>query len=241
MRVGRPARRPGHGGGRLKKVKNMERDSFIFYKSFYEAIRDLPRDIRLEVYTAIMEYALYGRQPEELKPFAKGIFTLIKPNIDVNNARFENGKKGGRKPRVPKQAAPTDTGHTLTYAQEVERMRSDEGWRATVCADFGITTEEYGKRLSRFLERCNDDKTRKGKVRHDSYADCQSHFRYWMSKAYPQPGSRPSSPSINPDTSLSHAASPSISHGASPSRIASGAQQPSPDYSFKGGFGGQDV
>ena len=132
MRVGRPARRPGHGGGRLKKVKNMERDSFIFYKSFYEAIRDLPRDIRLEVYTAIMEYALYGRQPEELKPFAKGIFTLIKPNIDVNTARFENGKKGGRKPRVPKQAAPPDNlpcapSHTLS-----RQMSSQQSYLAQI-------------------------------------------------------------------------------------------------------------
>ena len=32
-----------------------------------------------------------------LSEVAKGMFTLIKPNIDVNTARFENGKKGGRK------------------------------------------------------------------------------------------------------------------------------------------------
>ncbi len=36
----------------------MERESFIFYRSFYEAIRDLPDAIRLEVFTAITEYAL---------------------------------------------------------------------------------------------------------------------------------------------------------------------------------------
>lgn len=71
----------------------MERESFIFYRSFYEAIKDLPKDIKLEVFTAIVEYALYGRLPEDLKPFARGMFTLIKPNIDVNIVRFENGKK----------------------------------------------------------------------------------------------------------------------------------------------------
>lgn len=75
----------------------MERDSFIFYRSFYEAIRDLPRDIRLEVYTALMEYALYGRLPEGMKPFAKGLFALMKPVIDTNTVRFNNGCKGGRK------------------------------------------------------------------------------------------------------------------------------------------------
>lgn len=72
------------------------RDSFIFYRSFYEAIKDLPRDIQGEIYTAIMEYSLYGKETENLKPVARSIFTLIKPQIDVNNKRFDNGCKGGR-------------------------------------------------------------------------------------------------------------------------------------------------
>ena len=72
------------------------RDSFIFYRSFYEAIKDLPRDIQGEIYTAIMEYSLYGKETDNLKPVARSIFTLIKPQIDVNNERFDNGCKGGR-------------------------------------------------------------------------------------------------------------------------------------------------
>lgn len=186
----------------------MERDSFVFYRSFYEAVKDLPKDIKLEVFTAIMEYALYGRQPENLKPFAKGLFALMKPNIDMNNVRFENGKKGGRKPRDKKPAPCAEPEYSLSYEQEVELMRSDEEWRKAICADFNISTEEYEKRLSRFLDRCNDDKKRKGKKQHDSLMDAQSHLRYWMSKAYSQQQATPSTP---------------------------------PDYTFKGGFGGQDV
>ena len=64
------------------------RDSFIFYKSFYEAIKDLPRDIQGEVYTAIMEYSLYGITTENLKPVARSIFTLIKPQIDQQGIGF---------------------------------------------------------------------------------------------------------------------------------------------------------
>lgn len=79
------------------------RDSFIFYRSFYEAIKDLPRDIQGEIYTAIMEYSLYGNEAENLKPVARSIFTLIKPQIDVNNKRFDNGCKGGR-PKNDNQA-----------------------------------------------------------------------------------------------------------------------------------------
>lgn len=171
----------------------MERDSFIFYKSFYEAITNLPKDIKLEVLTAVIEYALFGRLPDNLKPFAKGMFTLMKPNIDANNTRRENGAKGGHKSRTSskpfssaknKQTAAAKAAYSLTYEQEVEQMRSDAEWRKTVCEDFNITDQEYDRRLDRFLERCNDDKERKGKERHDSFADCQSHLRYWMSKAY---------------------------------------------------------
>lgn len=84
------------------------RDSFIFYRSFYEAIRDLPRDIQGEIYTAIMEYGLYGKETENLKPVARSIFTLIKPQIDVNNKRFENGSKGGRPPKKETKEKPNN-------------------------------------------------------------------------------------------------------------------------------------
>ena len=162
----------------------MDRESFIFYRSFYEAIKCMPTDVQAEIYPAICEYALFGKLPKNLSEVAKGMFTLIKPNIDVNTARFENGKKGGRKSRAKKQTATAEPAYTLTYEQEVEQMRSDEKWRKTICEDFNITAEEYEKRLSRFLDRCNEDKTRKGREHHDSFVDCQSHLRYWMSKAY---------------------------------------------------------
>lgn len=168
----------------------MDRESFIFYRSFYEAIRCMPSDVQAEIYPAICEYALFGKLPKNLSEVAKGMFTLIKPNIDVNTARFENGKKGaqyGKRGGRPKKKTATANGvYTLTYEQEVEQMRSDEKWRITICEDFNITAEEYDKRLSRFLDRCNDDKARKGKEHHDSFVDCQSHLRYWMTKAYPQ-------------------------------------------------------
>ena len=134
----------------------MDRESFIFYRSFYEAIKCMPTDVQAEIYPAICEYALFGKLPKNLSEVAKGMFTLIKPNIDVNTARFENGKKGGRKSRAKKQTATAEPAYTLTYEH------------LPPC----------------FLDRCNEDKTRKGKEHHDSFVDCQSHLRYWMSKAY---------------------------------------------------------
>lgn len=166
----------------------MERESFTFHRSFYEAVKDMPKDIRLEVFTAIMEYALYGRQPEALKPFANSIFTLIKPSIDVSTSRYENGKKGGRKSAADKKQVhdegQAENAYAITYEQEVEQMRADSGWRKTICEGFAITEQEYDNRLSRFLMQCNRDKQTKGKLRHGSFEDCKRHLRYWMAKVY---------------------------------------------------------
>lgn len=74
--------------------------SFVFYKSFYEAISQIPPENQLEVYNAICKYSLEGKEPENLSGVAGAIFILIKPNIDSSQNRYkasiENGKRGGR-------------------------------------------------------------------------------------------------------------------------------------------------
>ena len=72
------------------------RSSFVFYESWWIAIKNLPRDVQGDVLTAIVEYGLSGETTEQLKPITKAILALVKPQIDVNNNKFENAKKGGR-------------------------------------------------------------------------------------------------------------------------------------------------
>jgi len=91
-----------NGIGKTIKVNNSNyykereklRDSFIFYRSFFEAIKDLDNNIRLDVYDAICCLAL-NQEATEMQPMSKALFVLIKPILDANNARFLNGKKGG--------------------------------------------------------------------------------------------------------------------------------------------------
>ena len=59
----------------------MERKSFVFYKEWSEAIKDLPDDVRLEIYESIVEYATTGNV-RGLKPMANIAFNFIKPTID---------------------------------------------------------------------------------------------------------------------------------------------------------------
>lgn len=80
------------------------RDSVVFYRSFYDAIKNIPEVDQLKVYTAIMEYAMNDVQPE-IDGIALAIFLLVKPQIDANNKRYENGKKPKVKQAVSKSEA----------------------------------------------------------------------------------------------------------------------------------------
>lgn len=70
------------------------RDSVVFYRSFYEAICELPEENQLSAIKAILEYALNERN--EATGTAMAILMMAQPVIDSNNKRYENGKKGGR-------------------------------------------------------------------------------------------------------------------------------------------------
>lgn len=77
----------------------MSRDGIIFYESFYQAVKGLNAEDFKECITALMEYGLYGHEVD-MSSVARMFFTMAKPQIDANNKRYENGKKGGRKPKA---------------------------------------------------------------------------------------------------------------------------------------------
>lgn len=81
------------------------RDSFVFYNSFYEAIQTLNDEDAGACVKALANYALNGKMPEDQKPMVMMFFTLVKPQVDANNQKYENGLKGGR----PKNQTETKT------------------------------------------------------------------------------------------------------------------------------------
>lgn len=91
----------------------MDRKSFVFYKDWRDAIKDLPDEVRLEVYDCIMGYAFTGKV-EGLKPMVSIAFNFIKPMIDRDTEKYmsigernkANGSKGGR-PKKETQNNPT--------------------------------------------------------------------------------------------------------------------------------------
>jgi len=84
------------------------RDSFVFYRSFYEAISGLSGDSnesKLKLFNSICELALNDEdKTPDLVGMEKPLFILMKPNIESNTRNYNNGKKGGR----PKDEKPLD-------------------------------------------------------------------------------------------------------------------------------------
>ena len=72
-----------------------KKESFIFYRSFYDSIKKLNKKDQLTLYSHICRYAL-GEKVDDLEGIPSAIFDLIKPQIDANLRRYENGLKGGR-------------------------------------------------------------------------------------------------------------------------------------------------
>lgn len=83
------------------------RDSFVFYRSFYEALRGMDKEVQAECLMALAQYALDGELPS-LSPEVRMFMTLVKPQVDANNQRFVNGSKGGR-PRKANNRTETKT------------------------------------------------------------------------------------------------------------------------------------
>lgn len=84
--------------------KQMKRDSMIFYRSFYESVSGLSPVIKAELYDAIFEYGLNFKEIEFTNEISKALFTLIKPQLDANIKRFENGKK----PKIKQSKSKTE-------------------------------------------------------------------------------------------------------------------------------------
>lgn len=73
----------------------MDREQFTFYRSFWEAIRGLPRKERQEALEAVIEYALYEKNPN-LSGVPFSVFVLIRPTLDASRNKAKNRKNKTR-------------------------------------------------------------------------------------------------------------------------------------------------
>ena len=74
------------------------KDSFIFYRSFFNSLEKCPTEIQLPLFKAIARYALDYTEPDfsdsPHMQFAEAVWEGIKPQLDANYRKFLNGCKG---------------------------------------------------------------------------------------------------------------------------------------------------
>jgi hypothetical protein len=94
---------------------------FVFYRSWLEAIEELPDALMFELLKAIVYYGLNQEEPAEITPLARSYWKLIKPIIEANNKRYENGKKAKRKQNGSKTEA-NDKQEGSVRIKEVKKL-----------------------------------------------------------------------------------------------------------------------
>ncbi len=151
------------------------RTGFVFYQSFYEALQDIPNEDKMTIVQAIIEYGLYGKEPN-LIGLHKIVFTLIKPQIDANQKKFMNGQKGaeygtrgGRKPHAnptetpqQPQSNPTET----RKEKEKEKVKENVNRKAKV-----FISPSLKEVIEFFLLKGSDEQTAKKAFDHYDIAD----------------------------------------------------------------------
>ena len=97
----------------------MERGQFTFYRSFWEAAKELPAKDKTAVICAVCAYALDGEEPS-LSGTAKAIFTLMRPVLDNSARKSENGKQRNKDKANEKQT------ESKTEANEEQTVKEKE-------------------------------------------------------------------------------------------------------------------
>lgn len=100
----------------------MNRNQFTFYRSYYEALKVLPKKEQAAVVMAICAYALDEEEPK-LEGTSHAIFMLVRPTLDAGRRKAAGGSKGTPKKDTGKikERCGKDT------AKEKEKEKEKEG------------------------------------------------------------------------------------------------------------------
>lgn len=170
-------------------------ESYVFYKSFHEAMKGLSDEQYGKIMRIINEYSLDGVEPEINDVIVNMAFQLIKPQIDANTRRRENGKKGGdfgkmggRPKKTPmgleKNEIKTPNVNINENANENSNVNDNENVNdnANAESDHKDTEKQQGK-SSRFQKPTLEEVQSYIREKHLSFS-AQRFFDYYESKGW---------------------------------------------------------
>lgn len=81
----------------------MSQDSIVIFRSYIDAIDELPVELYKEVSRVLYAYAFDGIEPDDTaSPTARALFIALKSQMDFNVARYERAVRNGSKGGAPK-------------------------------------------------------------------------------------------------------------------------------------------
>lgn len=186
-------------------MENKNRDSMIIYRSFYESIKEIPTKDQAIIWQAVFEYGL-NFQEIKLTGIASTIFKLIKPQLDANLKKFQNGLKGGApKSKENLNVTKTEPKQNLNQTKSEANVNvnvndnvndnvngfskaekhnnffkniwKQDIWVESVCMQFKKDKHEVQSHLNRFRLECISKEEYK-----ESEKDAKNHFINWVKK-----------------------------------------------------------
>src|SRR3990167_6850387 len=109
----------------MRRATYFMRDSTIIYRSFYEAIKELPEINQAECWQAIFEFSLNFKEVE-LTGISKTIFTLIKPQLQANIKRYNSGNNQKHKQNISKEEAKHKQNISKEEAKHKQNISKEE-------------------------------------------------------------------------------------------------------------------
>ena len=168
---------------------------FVFYRSWLEAIEELPDALMFELLKAITYYGLNQEEPAEMTQAARSYWKLIKPVIEANNRRYENGKKAKQKQNGSKTEANEKQEGSKTEANEKQnrsvRIKEDKKLGIKEVKNYRIEEDEavvelFAMQLSTTKEEIIrlmvyfDNYLKSIDKQHPNITEYKRHFSNWV-------------------------------------------------------------
>ena len=120
-----------------------ERKAFSFYRSYYEASKDLPtKEDQADFLMAICSYIFDGGEPE-ITGVASAMFKLAKPNLDTSVKRANAGQIGGsNNKKQNKTKANEKQNESKSEANEKQNESQAEAINDYMINDYMINEKE---------------------------------------------------------------------------------------------------
>lgn len=100
-----------------------EKKGFVFYRSFYEAISKISnKETKADIFEAICELGLNDNVVTLDDSIGQIIMDLIAPQLQANNKKYEDGRKGGR----PKKTTGYENEKTTGYENKKPKVKEKD-------------------------------------------------------------------------------------------------------------------